>query len=442
MSRWRGDGQSEGRWTNWSGLVECSPRSSEAPDSVEQLCEIVAGARVVRVAGSGHSFTELVPSSDVLLSLERLAGVSSIDPVKGRATISAGTPLHAIGPRLAAGGLSLRNQGDIDRQALAGALSTATHGTGLGLGCMASAVTGFSLVTASGDIVRASSEDGAAVFAAGRVGLGAFGVLLDVELDCEPRYGLREQTWTEPTASLVDRWEELAQTHRHFEFFAFPFTGLSSAKTLELVDHAEERGAARSEAPESEAGGSASGAFGALLDLNLQDPAAARSRLRRGLERAEPTERTDVAHRVFPSQRDNRFNEMEYAVPMDEGAACLREVLGAIERADLQVLFPIEFRTVARDDCWLSPFFGRDAITLSVHQDARQDHRAVFDLVEPILVRYGGRPHWGKLHSLRRERLAELYPKWQEFQEVRRELDPQGKFLSPYLRDLFGEEAS
>ena len=417
-------------WQNWSGLVECQPNRYLAPESVEELREAVASARQLRVAGSGHSFTSLVPCDDVLVSLHNLSGVVSIDRDARRARCYAGTKIRDVGQPLFLGGLALANQGDIDRQALAGALSTATHGTGEELGCIASRVTGLTLIDAAGELVRASADESSDLFAAARVGLGVLGVLIDIELACESAYCLRERTWSEATDDLIERWESLATDHRHFEFFAFPFTGMSAAKSLTRVSYSEDH------VSDEEPGGddTSDEGFRRLLDLNLADPRMARAKLAAGLERTPDVERVGPAYRIFPSERNNRFNEMEFAVPREEGAACLRAVLEAIEQADVPVLFPIEFRTVAADDIWLSPFYERDSVTLSVHQDARQDHREVFDLVEPILIRHGGRPHWGKIHSLQASELARLYPRWRDFGEVRRSCDPEGKFLNPHVR--------
>jgi FAD/FMN-containing dehydrogenase len=111
-----------------------------------------------------------------------------------------------------------------------------------------------------------------------------------------------------------------------------------------------------------------------------------------------------------------------------------------MREAGYNFLFPLEYRYVKGDDIWLSPFYGRDSATISVHQYFKQPYEGLFREVEKVFRRYGGRPHWGKLHWLKGDELAGLYPKWQEFTKLRREMDPGGKFLTPYMKALLGEE--
>jgi FAD/FMN-containing dehydrogenase len=139
---------------------------------------------------------------------------------------------------------------------------------------------------------------------------------------------------------------------------------------------------------------------------------------------------------VLSHPRIVRFREMEYTVPADAGPACLREVLETIRERGIDVHWPLEYRYVHRDDAWLSMFHERDGASISIHQTAALDHRPYFDAIEPIFWKYEGRPHWGKLHTMGAERLAERYPRFRDFLEVRRELDPEGRLLNAHLRTL------
>jgi FAD/FMN-containing dehydrogenase len=128
---------------------------------------------------------------------------------------------------------------------------------------------------------------------------------------------------------------------------------------------------------------------------------------------------------------------MEYQVPAERGPECLSEVVATIARLGLPVAFPLEYRYVAGDEIWLSPFHGGPRASISVHQYHRVPYQPLFRAVEPIFWKYGGRPHWGKLHSLSARQLAPLYPMWDRFHSVRRRLDPGGTFMTPELRKLF-----
>ena len=144
----------------------------------------------------------------------------------------------------------------------------------------------------------------------------------------------------------------------------------------------------------------------------------------------------------YTSARNVRFNEMEYHLPRDNWKAALSEVIDTIETQFPEVFFPIEVRFVKADDAWLSPFYQRDSVSIAVHRFFEEDHTPLFEAVEPILKRYGGRPHWGKLNTLTEADFEALYPKWQAFSEVREALDPNGRFLNPYLARLFNQPTS
>jgi FAD/FMN-containing dehydrogenase len=133
-----------------------------------------------------------------------------------------------------------------------------------------------------------------------------------------------------------------------------------------------------------------------------------------------------------------RFNEAEAHVPRAAGVACLSEVVAAVERHH-DAYFPIEFRFIRGDDAWLSPFHERDACSIAAHAAYGEAHEYLVNDLGPIFRKHGGRPHWGKLHNYRAGELAAAYPQWQRFHALRRELDPQGRFLNPYLAGLFGE---
>jgi len=118
-------------------------------------------------------------------------------------------------------------------------------------------------------------------------------------------------------------------------------------------------------------------------------------------------------------------------------AAATRALVARIRNERIPTAFPIEFRFVMADDIWISPFHGRESVTLSVHQDPKMDQWRLFGAAEEICRSFGGRPHWGKQHRLKAADFAAIYPKWADFQAARRRADPEGKFLSPYLKELF-----
>lgn len=428
-----------GKWSNWSGGVVCKPRQVLAPQNEVELAAAIRSAEgPVRVAGSGHSFTPVCASDGVLLDLSAFSGLRSASEKRSTATVYAATPLWALGPALHAHGLGLRNMGDIDRQTLAGVVATGTHGTGRTLGSFSSDVAGFRLVLASGDVWTCSATENPEVFLAGRVSLGMLGVMTEVTMALRPCYRLVENNFFLSSDELFHRLDELISTNRHFEFFWFPYSDIAVCKSLNETDKsareplsAEEmrrRGARYATAERVFAGINrvlprlpfllkpSHGLFSRLMP----SPASAR-----------------WSYEAFPSPRPVRFNEMEYGVSIERGADCIREIVTDIRKRRINTGFPFEFRTVAADDIWLSPFYRRESATIAVHQYHKVDTTELFTACEAIFRAYDGRPHWGKRHSRTRAELIRLYPAFERFCSLRRELDPRGKFLNSYLRTMF-----
>lgn len=372
------------------------------PTDELQVVEIVrraheAGQRI-RVVGTGHSFVPLCATDEILISLDELQGVESTDRDAREATICGGTKIHALGDPLRDAGLALENQGDIDRQSICGAVSTGTHGTGRTLGSFSTQVVGARIVTASCEVVDCTPTAMPDVFPAVQLSLGALGVISAVRLRTKPAYRVHEKLAQVPISDCLARLHEQIEANRHFEFFWYPQTDLAHTKTLNPTDRAPD------ELPDIEG------------------------------------ERIDDSAHIFPSVREVKFNEIEYSLPFAHGPDCFREIRELMRSEYPNVTWPVEYRTQAADEIYLSPAFGRETVAISVHQAAELPCRDFFADAERIFRAYDGRPHWGKMHNLSAAQLRELYPQWDDFQAARRKLDPEGRFLNGYLRRLFGED--
>lgn len=417
-------------WRNWSGAQHARPARFAAPGDEAELAALVRASSQLRVVGAGHSFTPLVPTEGTLVSLDGLQGLIAHDAANCSARLWAGTRLHQTGPLLEQVGQALPNMGDVDRQSIAGVLSTATHGTGVTLPCIAAGLTSLRLLTAQGEVLECSRERDAALFRAAAVSLGALGVITQAELRNVPVYRLRERVHAQPLAQVFAELDALKHAHRHFEFWAFPGGGAAIVKTLDLTDDAITE--------QAQGADSQDGLLHLCSELSRWLPATAPWLQRLVGRFVAPSERVNLAYRIYPSARNVRFNEMEYHVPAERGPACMDEVCRELARDGRGAFFPVEYRYVAGDDFLLSPFGDGARASIAIHQYHKQDYRALFARVEPILRRHGGRPHWGKLHTVDAAGLHALYPQLGEFLRLRAELDPQGKFLNPYLRGLFG----
>lgn len=416
-------------WSNWSGFQQSHPEYIKRPEHLHQLQDIVMHHDKVRVVGAGHSFTPLVATDQTLISLDDLSGVIHVDEAKSQSTLWSGTRLYDLGALLEPYNQALMNQGDIDQQSIAGAVSTGTHGTGIDLHCLSGYVEAFELLSATGELLTCSREQNSEIFEAGRVSLGAFGVFTKITMQNRPRYKLKESIHLAPVEESIDAFLELKNKHRHIEFFIFPFTNRLIFKTLdETTDEIN---------PRKESKPSEDILLKWCCEISRRFPFITPYLQKLVGIFVQPSCFVDWSSQIFATPRLTKFNEMEYQVPLEHGVACIKEVIATFKKHAINAFFPIEFRVVKADDIWLSPFYQQDCISISVHQYHKQDPYRVFDLIEPIFKKYQARPHWAKMHQLRHQDLKACYPKWDDFLALRQELDPSRKFLNPYLEQLF-----
>jgi FAD-linked oxidoreductase len=418
-------------WTNWARQQRCAPERIETPASENELVRAVAGAGRLKVAGSGHSFTDIACTDGVMLDMSRMRRVLGVNG--NEVTVEAGIALRHLGEELRARGLAMENQGDVDPQTLAGAISTATHGTGAGFGNISSQVVGVRLVDGTGEVREITEGD---ELRAARVSLGALGAIAAVTLRCVPAFTIHRIDAPRSLDDVLPRLDELVDSHDHFEAFAMPYTRMALTLTSERTDREPEpRGRA--------------GAF--MHDVVLENAVLglfcrtgrAFPRLIPALNRAlarlmSRAEHVDASNRVYANTRLVRFTEMEYALPREHVAEALERVLALIERRRLPIGFPIELRVVRPDDALLSTAYERPTAYIAVHQYVGMEFETYFRAVEAIMDEYEGRPHWGKRHYQSAATLRPRYPEWGRFAEIRERFDPERRFENDYLRRVLG----
>jgi len=417
-------------WSNWSGNQSCQPARREVPRTEDALRELLKNYKGrVRFVGSSHSFSPLVPTPEMLVSLAALRGVESVDAQTGEATIWAGTRLAQIGEPLWEKGRALINMPDIDAQALAGAIATSTHGTGARLGSLSSDVSHIRLITAQGEILECCRDLDEDVFNAVRTSFGTLGAVSQVVMRTRDTYKLVERTWMMRLEEGLERAEQLRDQHRHFEMYALPHSNYIQGIVLDETDAPE--------TPETVVNNSEA-EFRKVAKLIDKLPFLRSLIINTAARSVEPEQRVGRSYRIFGNVRNTRFNEMEYTVPAEHGPACLSEILDTIRRQNIDVIFPLEYRYVKADDIWLSPFYQRNGCAISCHNFHDRDYKKYFAAIEPIFWKYEGRPHPGKIHTLEAKQLSALYPRWNDFLRIRRELDPHGRFLNDHLQRVFG----
>ncbi len=383
-------------WTNWSGKLRAPDGAalhhlrSEADAAALAAASTAAGHRL-RVAGAGHSHMPLVPTDGVIADLSGLSGVISTDAATQRAWVWAGTPIYALGRPLHDAGLALANQGDIDRQAIGGATATGTHGTGRTLRNLSSAVTGARVALASGELVDTSPTEQPELFQAVRLNLGAVGIVTRLQLQLRPAYRLRERGFVAPLGEVVDRLDELAAASRHAELFWYPTRDRAVVKVIDETDDEPEY------------------------------PLAPEGR------------RCAWSYEVLPSHRSWLHSEIEYSVPAEAGPACFAAIRALLARDFPAMGWPVEYRTLAADDVWLSTAYERPTVTISLHLPAADDDGPLFRAAEAVFRHHDGRPHWAKVHHLDGPALAAIHPAWDRWWAVRDSVDPSGTFLNDFL---------
>jgi len=408
-----------GHWRNWVGNQSFVARHKGEPASEDELAGLVREAARqdlgVRVAGSGHSFTPVVATSGLLLSLKNMQGVAGADLARKRVTVRAGTKIGDIGRALKALGLSLANQGDIDTQAIAGALSTGTHGTGITLGCLSSQAVGMRLVQADGAILDVDGDANPEMMAAAQVSIGMLGVISSITLQAVDSYNLREKLWRDDFEACMDKHDELAATHRHFGFFWCP---VAESRHLYCLPDLAAVSTTKREHDVCEM---------KVMDVTDEPPHVNEATF----------ERVAYSSEIYPIEYVPNFHELEYAIPVECGKDALRQVRDLMLTKHANCIYPVEYRFVAGDPGMLSPYYNRGSVTVSVSGGPGVDYWSYLLDVDAILRQYRARPHWGKLHFNQALDMPALYPRFEDFRAIRRRLDPQGRFLNDHLTSLF-----
>jgi hypothetical protein len=408
------------RWDNWAGNQTCRPVEIVHPANEDEVRGALAYARrhrlSARVVGAGHSFSPVCVTDGLIVDLERMSGVRTIDPSSARFSAWAGTTIRALGEPLWAAGLSLQNQGDIDVQRLAGAFATATHGSGRLQQSLSASARGFRMILADGT-VREIDADDRQLWPAIQVSLGLLGVVTEIEVQAAPAYGLAERIEYWLIEEILDRWEVETASRRHFSFFWMPASDspatvfLQHPPGLDMADR------------------------GVVKLYDEVKPSEITATLARGMH-----ERVDRAYRVYP---DPDFEgpivsrELEYMVPAAKGREAFLALRSLVSHRYPNNKYPIEVRQVAADQAFLSPFFERDSVSLSICGHKSLQYLDFLADVHRCLAPFEPRPHWGKLHYFDRALAAQTFPRLEDFVRIRRKFDPNGMFLNRSLARLF-----
>jgi len=426
--------------TNWSGNQSCSPLAVHTPTSTAEVARIVSAAAEsgdqVKVIGAGHSFTSAAMTDGVLLRLDGLAAVESVD-VLGVATVGAGISLSALNRELRSRGRGLPNLGDIDKQSLAGATATATHGTGAQLGNLSTGIVGLELVTGAGEVLWCDTIENADVFRAARVSVGALGIITRIAIETVPAFNLHSVESPEPIGDLLKHWEDFINSAQHVEFFWMPGTQIGLVKRNNPTSR--DGSTLRTAKDKAEKLLVENVAFGAAMRTVRRFPGTREFITTAIGGLVSGTERIDRSERIFVTPRHVRFMEMEYGIPVAAVPEAFRRVQELASAMPDPPAFPVEVRVSAADDIDLSTAEGRDSGWIAVHRYQGVPYDEYFKGVEAIMDDYDGRPHWGKFHYQTVETLAPRYPQWDAFAGIRNRTDPDRIFANTYTQRVLGD---
>jgi L-gulonolactone oxidase len=425
---------------NWAGNEACLPLRVERPTSTDEVAAIVAGAhraqQRVKAIGAGHSFTPVAMTSGVLLSLDRMRTVRHVDAPRGRVTVDAGITLRALADELDAVGLAIPNLGDINVQSVAGAVSTATHGTGRAWGNLATTVVGIELVDGTGQVVHCDERADPELLRDARVGIGALGVVTALTLQCVPAFNLHARETIEQLDDVLADIDTFSRSADHAEFYWMPGSERCQVKRNRRTDDAARPQSRLAYTRDKYLAENI--AFGMACRVGRRFPSLAAPIAKVVAAAMSERDVVDRSDRIFTSPRRVRFVEMEYGVPLADLAEAIDRVRQLTRTLSYPVLFPIEVRVSAADDIPLSTGFGRENGWVAVHQYRGAPYEAYFQGVEAIMDEFAGRPHWGKLHFQTAATLRDRYPEWDTFASQRAKLDPAGTFRNDYLDRVLG----
>ncbi len=408
--------------TNWAGNIAFSPKRWLTPGTVSELQDDIAAHRKVRIAGSRHSFNSIVDSADTIISTENLNRVIHIDSAAGEVTVEGGARYGDVATTLDRKGFALANLASLPHISIAGAVATATHGSGVNNGNLATAVTGMQIVTADGTLATFSRESHPVEFDGMVVNLGALGAVATLTLRIEPTFQLCQQVF--PHVPLPDALSNIDDVLG----CAYSVSLFTTYGDL-TIDQVWVKRRTDQGPPISELLGVVPAAE-KLHPLAGHDPACCTTQ--QGIVGPWHERLPHFCMEFTPSSGDEL--QSEYFIPREHTAAAYRALMAL--SAEIQpLLYVSEIRTVRADSLWLSPAYGRDVTAF--HFTWRQKSSRVLALLERIeamLLPLGAQPHWGKVYLQR----PAGYEKMSDFLSLRQSFDLGGKFVNSYLERVLG----
>lgn len=437
---------------NWAKTYRCKPLAYFEVETVEQIKAVLDLARrdgrTVKVVGSSHSPSDLVMTNDYIINMDKMNAMLHVDKSTNVVSVQAGIRLYQLHKELASVGLAMSNLGSISDQSIAGAISTATHGTGITFVGLSSMITDMDLVTASGELIACSPTQFSDIFYSACCSLGALGVITRVSLQCEPSFRLHERQEPALFSNILQGLDTVVNSAQHVRIWYYPHT-----------DNAVIWRANRTYVPPKP---SSNWVQSTLIGYHIEQALLYVSRFKPSMTPritdfiyknvvGTPRESIDESYKSF--NFDCLFPQYvnEWAVPIENAKNCLEALRtwidgttkaiyppGKNNNPHAYVHFPIEIRFSDKDDVWLSPSYGRKTCWIGIIMYRPYGkpipYKKYFKAYEDILRSFQGRPHWAKAHESSTADFDRMYPHWKDYCAIRDKLDPNGMFANAYVK--------
>lgn len=423
--------QRDYRFRNWAGNQQCAPAHFYQPETEAELIEVIQTHSRVRMVGTGHSWSALCHTDEALVNLDKYNRILSLDRDHMLLTVQAGIKLWQLNDYLDTQSLALINLGSIAQQSIAGAISTATHGSGIQYRVLASQVQRFTLIQADGTPLTLDRDADKETFDLAIISLGALGVVSEITIHICDAFRLHDRTYSMDFDEVLDKLDDLVSTTDHFKMWWFPHV-----KDIVLYKYQ------RTTAPANDS----------RLRQWLMDEVLSVQVYRflvwignffpslrpffnkiLVLSFRSPLDRIEKSYRVFNVADPPIHREAEWAFDLRDAREVLRAYRQMIDESDHRINFIQEIRFVKGDDYALSPCYRRDSIWIGCYLIGDRGWDALLHDFEKLAVKYNGRPHWGKEYHIDRDYLYAQYPQLPAFCALRDRLDPQRKLSNAMI---------
>lgn len=427
--------KTEYRFTNWAQNQQCTAAVYYQPHTIQEIADILRQHQKVRVVGTGHSWSSICLNHEALINLDEYNKVLAVDKEKMQVTVQPGIKLWQLNEYLDAHGLALKNLGSIARQSVAGAICTGTHGTGLQFQILGAQVEQFTLITPNGETRVLHREHHRELFNLCLVNLGGLGVVAEMVLNVVPAFQLREHTYLMKYEDAAAHALELLENNDHLKMWWFPHTDKMVVYTYQRTPEKRNDSRLRQWLFDEMLSVYAYRTLLQVGHINREWRPSINGLLLKSFDK--PIYRIEKSYQVFNVPEPPLHRETEWAFDLKHIEELLLRYKKMINEGPHRLNFIQEIRFTKADDFALSPCYERNSIWLGAYNADNFGWKELLHDFEQLATEYRGRPHWGKEFTVGTNYLQQQYPLFKQFDDMRQEFDPSGKFANEFMKRIF-----